>query len=183
MTTHVFRRAAALFFLLLPLLAASFPAGAAEKNEDGLPLPRFAVIRSNPVNVRVGPGQKYDLAWIYTRSDIPVEIIAEFDIWRKIRDADGTEGWVQQNLLNGATRVGLVAPWKQGADFPLQDSATDDSLVRAYLTAGIKLDIRHCDGTWCEVNATGTDPQGHPDTISGYLHQPDIWGVYQNETF
>jgi len=30
-----------------------------------------------------------------------VEITAEFETWRRIRDADGTEGWVYHSLLSG----------------------------------------------------------------------------------
>jgi SH3-like domain-containing protein len=81
------------------------PALAQVGNPSGLPLPRFATTRSEPINVRVGPGQKYDIAWTYLKAGVPVEIIQEFDTWRKIRDVDGTEGWIHQNLLTG-TRAG-----------------------------------------------------------------------------
>ena len=70
------------------------PALAQADNPSGLPLPRFATTRSDPINVRVGPGTKYEVAWTYLKSGIPVEIVQEFDTWRKIRDVDGTEGWV-----------------------------------------------------------------------------------------
>jgi len=179
-----FRRRAALG-LVLSLLAMALPAThtvAAAVDVDGLPLPRFASTRSPPINVRVGPGQKYDLAWTYNRAGMPVEITAEFDIWRKIRDFDGSEGWVQQNLLSGS-RTGLVAPWKKDATFPLLAGTSPNANVRAYLSAGIKVDIRRCDGSWCQVDATSQDGTNRGPTYSGYLAQADIWGVYQGETF
>jgi SH3-like domain-containing protein len=157
-------------------------ATAAEQNTDGLPLPRFATTRSAPINVRVGPGQKYDLAWIFTKPNMPIEIVAEFDIWRKIRDFDGSEGWIQQNLLSGA-RAGLVAPWKPGANIPLLAGASADASIRAYLGTGFRVDVRKCDGNWCQVDATSHDASGHSQTYSGYLKQSDIWGVYENEIF
>jgi len=169
-----------MIFRLLPallLLGVATTALAAEKNEDGLPLPRFASTRSAPINVRVGPGTKYEIAWIYNRADMPVEITAEFDIWRKIRDFDGTEGWVQQNLLSGS-RTGLVQPWKKDIDEPLLASASDSAAVRAYLGSGYLINIRRCDGTWCQVDAPSKGT-----TYSGYVKQSDIWGVYQGETF
>lgn len=174
----LFLRRLAAFSLLLVLVlsGAVAPAIAVEKNEDGLPLPRFASTRSAPINVRVGPGQKYDLAWIFNKSGMPVEITAEFDIWRKIRDFDGSEGWVQQNLLSGA-RSGLVAPWKKSGDVPLLASASDEAAVRAYLGPGFRVDVRRCDGTWCQVDASaGT-------TYTGYVKQTELWGVYQGEVF
>src|SRR3569833_4235241 len=159
----------------IPFAASPLAAIAVGVNEDGLPLPRFASTRSSPINVRVGPGQKYDIAWTYNKPDMPVEITAEFDIWRKIRDFDGSEGWLQQNLLSG-NRSGLVAPWKPGTDIPLFASASDDAAVKAYLPAGIRLDIRRCDGTWCQVDAAGKDPSGRTTSFTGYLQQPNIWG-------
>jgi SH3-like domain-containing protein len=167
---------------LLTLLVAALPACAAEKDEDGLPLPRFASTRSAPINVRVGPGFKYDLAWVFNRAKTPVEIIAEFDIWREIRDFDGSEGWIQQNLLAG-DRAGLVTPWKQGITVPLLASQSATATVRAYLPSGFRIDIRRCDGTWCQVEASGADTDGHTGSYSGYLEQAQIWGVYQGEKF
>jgi SH3-like domain-containing protein len=173
---------AALALALLAVLLAAVPAGAAEKDEDGLPLPRFASTRSAPINVRVGPGLKYDVAWIFNRSKTPIEIIAEFDIWREVRDFDGTEGWIQQNLLSG-DRAGLVSPWKKDVTVPLLSGASANAAVRAYLPSGFRIDIRRCDGTWCQVQATGTDADDHPGSYSGYLQQAEIWGVYQGEKF
>src|SRR5690606_32151677 len=94
--------------LLSGLAAQPLPA-AAQDNPSGLKLPRFVSTRSNPINVRVGPGTKYDIAWNYLVSGVPVEIVQEFDTWRKIRDVDGDEGWVHQSLLVG-TRAGYATP-------------------------------------------------------------------------
>lgn len=172
---HAFlRRIGAVLIIAAMLLPA---AQAAEKNEDGLPLPRFASTRSAPVNVRVGPGLKYDLAWIFNKPGMPVEITAEFDIWRKIRDFDGSEGWVQQTLLSG-NRTGLVEPWKKDARVPLRANSNDDAAVRAYLGSGYRINVRRCDGNWCQIEA----PAGGT-TYSGFVKQSDIWGVYQGESF
>src|SRR6185295_13515380 len=69
--------------------------------QDQLPLPRFASLDSSEANLRAGPGKDYPILWVYQRRGLPVEIIQEFDTWRRIRDRDGTVGWVQQNLLSG----------------------------------------------------------------------------------
>jgi len=176
MTAFPRRFAAFGLLFVLALTASPMPSSAAEKNEDGLPLPRFASTRSAPINVRVGPGTKYDLAWIFNKSGMPVEITAEFDIWRKIRDFDGTEGWVQQNLLSGS-RSALVAPWKKDDQTPLLASAAEGANVRAYLGSGFRVDVRRCDGTWCQVDANAGS------TYSGYVKETDLWGVYQGEVF
>lgn len=162
--------------MLLALLAP--PVLAQSQNPSGLALPRFASTRSEPINVRVGPGQKYDIAWTYLKAGIPVEIIQEFDTWRKIRDMDGAEGWIHQNLLTG-TRLGYVTPLIANAEIALRASQSDDAGIRARLGPGLKVTIKQCDGAWCEVSATG---QG--STIySGYLRQEELWGVYPDEAF
>ncbi len=167
--------------LALPGSLTPVQAWAQADNPSGLPLPRFASTRSTPINVRVGPGTKYDIAWIYRQSGIPVEIVQEFDTWRKIRDQDGDEGWVHQNLLSG-NRAGYVAPVVANGEIALRSGMNDDSGVRARLGAGLRVQIKECDGTWCEVSAAGGDGQ-RTATYSGFLHQEEIWGVYPDEVF
>ncbi len=170
----------ACFIMLFALLAPS--AWAQANNPSGLPLPRFATTRSEPINVRVGPGQKYDIAWTYLKSGIPVEIVQEFDTWRKIRDVDGTEGWIHQNLLAG-TRAGYVTPILANGEIELRASQSDEAAVRARLGPGLKVTIKQCDGAWCEVSASGQNPAERSTTYSGYLHQEELWGVYPDEVF
>ncbi|HHY48621.1 MAG TPA: SH3 domain-containing protein, partial [Alphaproteobacteria bacterium] len=149
---------------------------------SGLPLPRFATTRSTPINVRVGPGTRYAVAWVYVKAGTPVEIIQEFDTWRKIRDVDGSEGWVHQNLLSGK-RAGIAAPWRDEGKIPLLSRKGESDRVRAYLGPGFRVDISECDGTWCEVSATAKAETGSTATYRGYLAQSELWGVYQGEAF
>jgi SH3-like domain-containing protein len=168
------------FILAFLLLAA--PVWAQAGNPSGLALPRFATTRSEPINIRVGPGQKYDIAWTYLRSGIPVEIIQEFDTWRKIRDADSAEGWVHQNLLTG-TRAGYVTPILANGEVSLRASQSDEAAMRARLGSGLKVTIKQCDGIWCEVSASSQNPAERSSTYSGYVHQEELWGVYPGEVF
>lgn len=148
---------------------------------SGLPLPRFVTTRSNPINVRVGPGTKYDVAWVYVKAGTPVEIIQEFDTWRKIRDVDGSEGWLHQNLLQGK-RAGLVAP-ASAEPVALRRDPSDTAGVRAWLTPSFRVDIKECDGKWCKVIATAHPLNSSPQSFDGWLHQDDLWGVYKDEAF
>lgn len=165
--------------VLCGLLAV--PAPAAE-GPSGLPLPRFATTRSTPINVRVGPGTRYDVAWVYVKAGTPVEIVQEFDTWRKVRDADGSEGWIHQNLLSGK-RAGVVVPPSDAEQAVLLAGRSTDSGVRAYLGPGYRVDIARCDGAWCEVSASYNRDNGGHASVSGYLPQGALWGVYQGEEF
>lgn len=179
-TRSAARAVAALALLVFGLLAPSVIQ--ASDNPSGLPLPRFATVRSTPVNVRVGPGTRYDIAWVYVKPGVPVEIVQEFDTWRKIRDVDGSEGWVHQNLLSGK-RAGLAAPWLSEEQIPLRSGRSNEGGVRAFLGPGFRVDIARCDGAWCEVTATTRSDAGSASSYSGYVQQGELWGVYQGETF
>ena len=175
-----FPRFLALLSLVLGSFAFSAPAVLAQaESVTGLPLPRFVTTRSNPINVRVGPGTKYDIAWNFLVSGVPVEIIQEFDTWRKIRDLDGMEGWVHQSLLVG-TRAGYAQPILANGEVEMLASQSDDADVRARLAAGVKVNISECDGQWRAVSA---GPPGERASFSGYVRQEELWGVYPDEVF
>src|ERR1700724_97330 len=94
---------------LLPVLLASFvfsaPLAATAENEASQKVPRFVSLRSDQVNLRVGPGENYPIEWVLTRKEMPVEIVKEFENWRMIRDWQGTEGWVHERMLTGKRAV------------------------------------------------------------------------------
>ncbi len=140
---------------------------------SGLPLPRFVSLKSERVNVRSGPTKDNDVNWVYTRVGLPVEIIAEYDNWRRIRDWEGGEGWVLHSLLSGK-RTGLVtAAAKKIDDFvPIHASADLRSAVTARLQSGVIAAIKGCDGHWCRISGHGFD---------GWIEQERLWGVYPGE--
>ena len=168
-------------FLTLALTCAPALAEAAATNPSGLPLPRFVTIKSKESNVRVGPGYQYDVAWKYLVGGVPVEIVQEFDVWRKIRDVDGSEGWVHQNMLSG-TRAGYVLPSVEG-QVGVRSGAADDAGIIAWVGPGFPVRIQSCNGAWCDVIATDAPADGKPATYSGYLPETDLWGVYKGESF
>jgi SH3-like domain-containing protein len=175
-----------LFYGLLAAAVAAAPGlarAAGDQSEgSGLPLPRFASLKSDHVNVRGGPNKDHDVAWIYTRPALPVEITAEFENWRKIRDRDGSEGWVYHTLLSGK-RTAYVAPPKappvkiplakaQPDLVPLRASGDDASPLRALLEPGVLGAVKRCNGQWCRFTGGGFD---------GWVEQSRLWGVYPNE--
>lgn len=151
----------------------------AQSNPSGLPLPRFVTTRSHPINVRVGPGTRYEIAWNYTVSGVPVEILQEFDTWRKIRDVDGDEGWVHQSLLSG-NRAGYATPLMANGEVAMHTSKSDTAAVRARLAAGVRVSISECDGQWCNVSASQADTH---QSFAGWVPQEQLWGVYPAEEF
>jgi SH3-like domain-containing protein len=163
--------------LILTTLAAG-PALAAQLTDglnkpSGLPLPRFVSLKSERVNVRAGPTKENDVNWIYTRVGLPVEIIAEYDNWSRIRDWEGGEGWVLHSLLSGRRTALISAPAKAVDDFvPIHASADRQSGVTARLQAGVLATVKRCGDNWCRISGEGFD---------GWIEQERLWGVYPGE--
>ena len=174
-------RVRAIFLVLLALVAGLFalPPAQAQNNPSGLPLPRFVTTRSNPINVRVGPGTRYEIAWNFTVSGVPVEIIQEFDTWRKIRDVEGDEGWVHQSLLSG-NRAGFATPLVANGEVVMHAGPSAESPARARLAPGLRVSISACDGAWCNVTASQADTSR---SWTGWVRQEELWGVYPDEVF
>jgi SH3-like domain-containing protein len=149
--------------ILAPCAAVADPVGPVTK----LPLPRYASLKTDRVNLREGPSKDHATKWVYERAGLPVEITAEFEIWRKVRDAEGVEGWV----LSGR-RTALVTPDKKGENSKLYARASASADLAATLQSGVIVNIRNCDGAWCLVDGDG---------FKGYIEQEKLWGVYPDE--
>jgi SH3-like domain-containing protein len=163
--------------VLLTVFVAGQPAAArdaapiATGSVSGLLVPRFVSLKADRVNVRTGPNKNQDVRWVYTRAGMPVEITAEFENWRRIRDWEGSEGWVYHSLLSGK-RTAVVVPTLKNELVPLYESADVEAAVVAKLQAGVLGSLRSCSGTWCEIVGKGFD---------GWIRQDRLWGAYPNE--
>jgi SH3-like domain-containing protein len=138
----------------------------------GLPVPRFVSLRSDEVNLRTGPGIRYPIDWVFQRRGLPVEVIDEFEAWRRIRDREGTTGWVHQSML-AAERTAVVV----GERRMLRATAGPQSDAVAWLEPGVIVTHKRCAETWCEAIALDGG-----DSYRGWLGKDEIWGVYPDET-
>jgi SH3-like domain-containing protein len=151
-------------------LASPLQAGGAI-GKSGLQVPRFVSLKAGRVNVRAGPGEDYKIAWVFTRTGLPIEVIQEYDTWRRIRDSDGAVGWVFNSLLSGK-RTAVVTPWSKSDAQPIHADATPDAAIIAYLEPGVLGSIDRCRGGWCRISGKG---------FNGWIEQDRLWGVYPNE--
>jgi SH3-like domain-containing protein len=161
---------------LLAALAGGQPAAAQDLQAGpvtGLPVPRYVSLKTDRVNLREGPSKDHRTRWVYQRAGLPVEIVAEFETWRRVRDADGSEGWVLHSLLSGR-RTALVSPWSKAKEetFLLRRNADEESAVVARLEAGVIANVASCANSWCRISVGNT---------AGFLRQDRLWGVYPNE--
>jgi SH3-like domain-containing protein len=165
---HVLR---ALVLMVSVACGGGAHADVATGSASGLPVPRFVSLKADKVNMHIGPAKHYDTKWVYQRAGLPVEITAEFETWRRIRDSDGTEGWVYHSLLSGR-RTGLVTSKVKDELVSVHEKADLESAVVARLEPGVLGSVKHCEAGWCRIAGRG---------FEGFIQQVRLWGVYPNE--
>jgi SH3-like domain-containing protein len=161
----VYGRAIRLCFLAALLLPGTAPSPLAA--DTGLPIPRFVSVRAGEARMRTGPGDQYPIDWVYNRRGLPVEILAEYEHWRKVRDRDGVQGWMHKNLLSGQRTVLVTGEVRSLRSEP---SARSEAVAR--LAPGVIAELRRCDTEWCEVETAGK---------RGWLRRTEFWGTYAEE--
>jgi SH3-like domain-containing protein len=152
-------------------LWASAAHGQGTGSVSGLPVPRFVSLKADKVNMHIGPAKTYETKWLYQRQGLPVEVTAEFENWRRVRDSDGTEGWVYHSLLSGR-RTGLVTAKEPDELVSVHHKPDQESPVVAKLERGVVGAVKRCNDGWCAISGRG---------FEGWIKQVRLWGVYPNE--
>ncbi len=153
---------------LLPLIFALLFVSPPLQGADGdLPLPRFVSLGADEVNLRTGPGLRYPVAWVFVREAMPVEIVAEFEQWRRVRDFEGAEGWVHKAMLSGKRTVLVL-----GDGRALHARPDPSSRALAHAEARVQGRLHDCRGAWCEVTL---------HSYRGWMRRAFLWGVYPEE--
>lgn len=163
-----------IFLILLVLFSGQLQAQPIERGEvvlgpSGLALPRFVSISTDRANLRTGPGEQYPIMWVYEKKLYPLEIIEEYDSWRKVRDIEGDEGWMHVVLLSGK-RTGLVT----GGIRTLYDDPDFTSMPVARVEAGVIGEILDCLAGWCRIDVGPEE---------GWIQEEALWGIYSGEEF
>ena len=140
----------------------------------GLPVPRFVSLKSGRANVRRGPGTDFPIDWVYRKSGVPLEVIAESGNWRRIRDHESDGGWIWHTMLAGersAIVEGSAADGEPAAMISLPDVTSE---IVAYAEKGLVARVTTCKAGWCHLEVRGHE---------GWLPQDLLWGVYPGEEF
>lgn len=140
----------------------------------GLPVPRFVSLKSGKANVRRGPGTDFPIDWVYLKRGVPLEVIAESNNWRRIRDHEGDGGWIWHTMLGGERTAIVDATAESGEPAAIHAQPDARAEVLAYAERGYVARIQSCSANWCRLDAGG---------IEGWIEQRLLWGVYAGETF
>ena len=154
-----------MLFAVVGLVAVPLRSAGAQ---DVTSVPRYVSLRADEVNVRTGPGVRYPVKWVFVRKFMPVEVIADYNTWRKIRDWEGAEGWVHRAMLSSRRHVITV-----GGISTLRQSPTEKSRAVAKLENGVVAEVAACDEGWCKLSVGG---------YKGWLKRASLWGLKRGET-
>ena len=146
------------------------PAFAEEESESGLAIPRMVSLRSSLINARSGPGSRYPIEWVYKQKGAPVEIIAEFELWRQIRDWEGSQSWVHKAMLSGRRFARVTTPGENN----IYAKPEENSEIIARVEDGVVGEIDKCPEAkgMCLIKF---------DNIEGWMPRKSLFGIYDDE--
>ncbi|MBV9992091.1 MAG: hypothetical protein JOZ72_12465 [Alphaproteobacteria bacterium] len=148
------RRAA----VLLVALLAALPAQAAH----------YASLKSDKVYLREGPTFKHRVLFVYQRRNYPLQVLAAYDSWRRVRDVDGAVGWVSQTMLSDARTVLVVGKGRAA----LRSAPVPNASVSADADPGVVARLKACKPRFCQITVEG---------VTGWIGRDRIWGVDAGE--
>ena len=131
---------------------------------------RFVSQRSDNAHMREGPSYSHRILWIYKHRGHPFEVLARYDVWRRVRAHDGTIGWMNAAVLSDRRTV-LITGKQRVALY--EDPEPNANLV-AYAMPGATAAVQACAIRSCRISAPG---------LTGWISKDRIWGVGKNEVF
>ena len=130
---------------------------------------RYVSQRADKAYLREGPSFAHRVLWVYRHKGYPFAVLAEFDVWRRVRAADGAVGWMSASMLSDQRTV-LVTGKGRAKIF----ADAKASKIVALADPGAVAALQACSLAACRVSGEGID---------GWISRDRIWGIGQNEVF
>ena len=156
------------FVSIIILPCFGFPQEIQRGQVTNLPIPRYVSLKTNEANARRGPSLSHKIDWIYKRQNMPLEIYAEYENWRRVRDFEGLGGWVHYTLLSGKRYVLIKNELLEMRLLPSMESQVIAKVPQFNIA-----NLDKCNKDWCRIIDNG---------YKGWVQKSEIWGVYNNET-
>ncbi len=155
--------------IVLFLFVSCFGAWAAAPSAPKAKVLRYVSQRAEKAYMREGPTYAHRILWQYQHRGYPFAVIAQFDVWRRVRAADGTTGWMSHAMLSDRRTVLVTGKGRVN----LYEKA-DGGAVVALADPGAIAFLRACTRTACQVRSKDID---------GWISKSRIWGVEAHEVF
>jgi SH3-like domain-containing protein len=127
-------------------------------------VPYWGSLASNEVNMRVGPSERYRIAWVYRREGMPVKVLRIQQGWWLIEEIDGTRGWVYSSLMS-RQRMAMVTGEGPAA---IREQAQAGARLLWNLEPGVIGKLGECEAGWCQIDVAGR---------TGWVEASRLWGT------
>ena len=133
-------------------------------NGSGLQIPRMVSLKNSLTFVRTGPGKEFPIKFEINQKGYPVEIIAEFNNWRKINTKNNLSGWIHTQLLSSFRTALLIT------NTTLKRRPSDSSKNLAKLLPDLLIQIKTCKFKWCNIEII------REKKFLGWVKKNTLWG-------
>ena len=133
----------------------------------GFKIPRFVSLKHDKAYMRKGPSRDHPIEWVYIVKGLPLKVVSEYEVWRKVIDSNGTTGWMHHTQLSRNRIIEVTS-----SNLELRKKPQLDSDVIAIAEVGALLNIERCDKTWCRLSH---------ETFKGWAPRDGYYGLLENE--
>ena len=134
---------------------------------SGKEIPRFVSLKHDKAYMRKGPSRDHPIEWVYIVKGLPLKVVSEYEVWRKVIDSNGTTGWMHHTQLSRNRIIEVTS-----SNLELRKKPKLESEVIAIAEVGALLDIERCDKTWCRLSH---------GTFKGWALRDGYYGLLENE--
>jgi len=134
---------------------------------SGKEIPRFVSLKHDKAYMRKGPSRDHPIEWVYIVKGLPLKVVSEYEVWRKVIDSNGTTGWMHHTQLSRKRIIEVTS-----SNLELRKKPKLDSEVIAIAEVGALLNIERCDKTWCRLSH---------ETFKGWAPRDGYYGLLENE--
>ena len=155
-------------FILLFSCFYNFTIIAKTGTVTGLDIPRFVSLKSNNANLRIGPSVNYPIEIKYVKKNLPIEVVEEFDVWRKVKDYDNNIGWLHKSLIKGDRFAIINQPYNEN----IQILNKPRGKIIGEIGKNNIVKIKKCLTDWCKIKIKKKN---------GWVNKNNLWGIYKDE--
>ena len=124
-------------------------------------------INGNAISLRSGPGTKYRVMWELDQG-FPLEVLKRTGDWYRVRDFEGTVGWVHRNEVADTPYMIVKTNKKSKKQINLRSGPGTSYQVVARANHGVVLKTLEQEKGWVKVQ--------HEQGVTGWVKRNFLWG-------
>jgi len=124
--------------------------------------------KSDSANMRVGPGERFEILWNFKKPGLPLKIHKTFDHWYQVETPDGSVGWMSRILISDKEKTIIFLKNEK-----IYKNKDIEAKILAYVEKNSILKIHYCKNEWCKV-------ESKKYKIIGFVqkNKNSMWGAY-----